>query len=208
MAASVFGRSLSGHGRLTLFRTPAPGARSLDERNPAISTSAEQRFKCPSPQKTTVIPTTYPSFCGALPSVILRSRRRRRICFTASSLRGAQRRSNLNKTLLAPPLPVILNGVKNLFLPETFASNSQFSFFLYFAEQTFRLFEWLQLTLRDDIFCVRAAKAVPERLHGELLHHDPTSVPLQFGRGTEIGMKKVAGMFGLLNKPIYICSTD
>ena len=47
MAASVFGRSLSGHGRLTLFRTPAPGARSLDERNPAISTSAEQRFKCP-----------------------------------------------------------------------------------------------------------------------------------------------------------------
>ncbi len=40
MAASVFGRSLSGHGRLTLFRTPAPGARSLDERNPAISTSA------------------------------------------------------------------------------------------------------------------------------------------------------------------------
>ena len=38
MAASVFGRSLSGHGRLTLFRTPAPGARSLDERNPAIST--------------------------------------------------------------------------------------------------------------------------------------------------------------------------
>jgi len=154
MAASVFGRSLSGHGRLTLFRTPAPGARSLDGRNPAISTSAEQRFKCPSPQKTTVIPTTYPSFCGALPSVILRSRRRRRICFTASSLRGAQRRSNLNKTLPAPPLPVILNGVKNLFLPETFASNSQFSFFLYFAEQTFRLFEWLQLTLRDDIFDV------------------------------------------------------
>ena len=47
MAASVFGRSLSGHGRLTLFRTPAPGAHSLDERNPAISTSAEQRFKCP-----------------------------------------------------------------------------------------------------------------------------------------------------------------
>ncbi len=43
MAASVFGRSLSGHGRLTLFRTPAPGARSLDERNPAISTSAESR---------------------------------------------------------------------------------------------------------------------------------------------------------------------
>ena len=40
MAASVFGRSLSGHGRLTLFRTPAPGAHSLDERNPAISTSA------------------------------------------------------------------------------------------------------------------------------------------------------------------------
>ena len=40
MAASVFGRSLSGHGRLTLFRTPAPGARSLDGRNPAISTSA------------------------------------------------------------------------------------------------------------------------------------------------------------------------
>ncbi len=40
MAASVFTRSLSGHGRLTLFRTPAPGARSLDERNPAISTSA------------------------------------------------------------------------------------------------------------------------------------------------------------------------
>ena len=65
MAASVFGRSLSGHGRLTLFRTPAPGAHSLDGRNPAISTSAEQRFKCP-PQKTTVIPTTYPSFCGAL----------------------------------------------------------------------------------------------------------------------------------------------
>lgn len=51
MAASVFGRSLSGHGRLTLFRTPAPGAHSLDERNPAISTSAEQRFKCPPPQK-------------------------------------------------------------------------------------------------------------------------------------------------------------
>ncbi len=40
MAASVFGRSLSGHGRLTLFRTPAPGAHSLDGRNPAISTSA------------------------------------------------------------------------------------------------------------------------------------------------------------------------
>jgi len=40
MAASVFGCSLSGHGRLTLFRTPAPGARSLDGRNPAISTSA------------------------------------------------------------------------------------------------------------------------------------------------------------------------
>ncbi len=40
MAAFVFTRSLSGHGRLTLFRTPAPGARSLDGRNPAISTSA------------------------------------------------------------------------------------------------------------------------------------------------------------------------
>ncbi len=83
MAASVFGRSLSGHGRLTLFRTPAPGARSLDERNPAISTSAEQRFKCPSPQKTTVIPTTCLSFRGAVPFVILRSRRRRRICSPA-----------------------------------------------------------------------------------------------------------------------------
>ncbi len=58
MAASVFGRSLSGHGRLTLFRTPAPGARSLDERNPAISTSAEQN--------PTIISSTYPSFCGAL----------------------------------------------------------------------------------------------------------------------------------------------
>ena len=45
MAASVFGCSLSGHGRLTLFRTPAPGAHSLDERNPAISTSAEQTFR-------------------------------------------------------------------------------------------------------------------------------------------------------------------
>ena len=45
MAASVFGRSLSGHGRLTLFRTPAPGAHSLDGRNPAISTSAEQTFR-------------------------------------------------------------------------------------------------------------------------------------------------------------------
>jgi len=75
MAASVFGCSLSGHGRLTLFRTPAPGARSLDGRNPAISTSAEQPF---------------------------------------------------------------------------------------------RLFEWLQLTLRDDIFDVWAAKAVPERPQGGL----------------------------------------
>ena len=58
MAASVFGRSLSGHGRLTLFRTPAPGAHSLDERNPAISTSAEQN--------PTIISSTCPSFCGAL----------------------------------------------------------------------------------------------------------------------------------------------
>jgi hypothetical protein len=33
-------------------------------------------------------------------------------------------------------------------------------------------------------------------------------MPLLFWRGTDIRMKKVAGMFGLSNKPIYICSTD
>ncbi|WP_302604705.1 hypothetical protein [uncultured Alistipes sp.] len=113
-------------------------------------------------------------------------------------MRGAQRRGNLNKTL--PSFRAPAPGAQAFDERNPAISTS--------TEQPFRLFEWLQLTLRDDIFGVRAAKAVPERLHGELLHHDPTSVPLQFGRGTEIGMKKVAGIFGLLNKLIYIYSVD